>query len=726
MKSPFARFALFAGSLILFTGTKAMAQSYPFQNPKLNIEKRITNLLSLMSREEKIRCLSTVPDVPRLGIQGTGHVEGLHGLAMGEVGNWGGGDPVPSTQFPQAIGMGETWDPELVRNIGRAEGQEVRYLWESPKYRRGGLVVRAPNADLGRDPRWGRTEECFGEDAFFNGTMATAMTKGLQGDNPRYLQCASLLKHFLSNSNENDRTRSSSNYDARLFHEYYSVPFRMAIQEGKAQGLMAAYNAVNGVPCHVNPFLKEVVIGMWGQDGIICTDGKGLGLLVSDHKRYTELEAAAADVIKAGISQFLDRYDQAVRTAFRKGLLTEAELDDVLRGVFRVMIRLGQLDPRSLVPYHKVGKLAPWDSQEHKDLALRAAHESIVLLKNEKSLLPLDPSTIRSVAVIGPYADKVIADWYGGDAPYQVSPLEGMKKRLGEGVTVKFAKDNKDGKAEKLARSCDMVLVCAGNHPIANGGWAKRDSPAEGKEAIDRDVMDLRQEDLIKKMVSANPRTVVAIIGSFPFTMDWTAEKAPAILKMTHSGQEQGTALAGAVFGDFNPGGRLVQTWPKSMKDLPPMMDYDIRHGRTYMYFKGKPLYPFGYGLSYTTFHYSNLKLGSSQLKADGKLNIHLDLSNSGAREGDEVVQLYVKFLDSKVERPLIQLKGFKRLTLGPGKTKRVSFVLKAKDLAYWEQKPASMDWSEGSWKVESGRIQIRVGSSLKDIRSKAVVKVVE
>jgi len=318
----------------------AKAQTYPFQNPDLNIEKRVSNLLSLMSREEKIRCLSTVPDVPRLGVRGSGHVEGLHGLSMGEVGDWGGGSPVPTTQFPQEYGMGETWDPVLVRKIGGAEGKEVRFLWESPKYRRGGLVVRAPNADLGRDPRWGRTEECFGEDPFFNGTMAVAMTKGLQGNNPRYLQSASLLKHFLSNSNENDRSKTSSNYDERLFREYYSVPFRMAMEEGNAQGVMAAYNAVNGVPCHVNPFLKNVVMKQWKHDGIICTDGGGLGLLVTAHKRFKTLEEAAAACVKAGINQFLDRHERGTRAALYKGLLTDQEMDDSLRGVFRVMIRL--------------------------------------------------------------------------------------------------------------------------------------------------------------------------------------------------------------------------------------------------------------------------------------------------------------------------------------------------------------------------------------------------
>jgi beta-glucosidase len=712
--------------LILPLGAKDVKYQYPFQNPIINMEKRIDNLLSLMNREEKIRCLSTVPDIPRLGVVGTGHVEGLHGLAMGEVGNWGRGKPLPTTQFPQAIGLGETWDADLVREVGRAEGREVRYLWESPRYKRGGLVVRAPNADIGRDPRWGRTEECFGEDAYFNGTMATAMTRGLQGDDPKYLQCASLLKHFLSNSNEEDRVKSSSDYDQRLFREYYSEPFRMAMQEGRAQGVMAAYNAVNGIPCAVNPFLKEVVMKQWGHDGIICTDGGALKMLVTEHERYAELDAASAGCVKSGINQFLDRYAQAVSQALDKKLLSEAELDKTLRGVFRVMIRLGQLDPPELVPYRRVGDEEPWNSREHKELALLAAQKSVVLLKNEKNLLPLDPKAVRSVAVIGPYADKVIADWYGGDAPYLISPLEGIRKRLGKGVKVEFARGDRADAAVRLARSCDAAVVCAGNHPLGSGGWGKRDSVAEGKESFDRESMELRQEDLIKKVLAANPRTIVALISSFPFTMTWTAEKAPAILHLTHSGQESGTALAQALFGDINPGGRLVMTWPCSMDQLPPMMDYDIRRGRTYMYFTLKPLYAFGYGLSYTSFAYSNLKLSAPKMKASGEIKISLDLANSGTRAGDEVAQLYVKFPDSKVQRPFLALKGFQRVTLEAGQVRKLEFTLKARDLAYWEhKKESSFEQAKGSWKVEPGKVKIFAGASSDDLRLNGEVEIV-
>src|SRR6185295_3203594 len=254
------------------TENTEVAQSYPFQNPDLPIEKRIDNILSLMTLDEKIECLDTNPSVPRLGIKGSGHVEGIHGLTQGGPGKWGRPLTVPSTTFQQGIGLGETWDTDLLTQAGQVEGYEARYVFQSPKYHQGGIVIRSPNADLGRDPRWGRTEECYGEDAYFNGAMVVAFAKGLQGNHPKYWQAAALMKHFLANSNENDRDKSSSDFDERLFHEYYSLPFRMGVVEGGSRAYMAAYNAVNKVPMTINPVLQKVTREQWGQDGIICTD----------------------------------------------------------------------------------------------------------------------------------------------------------------------------------------------------------------------------------------------------------------------------------------------------------------------------------------------------------------------------------------------------------------------------------------------------------------------
>ena len=694
---------------------------YPFQNPDLPIEQRIDNILSLMTLEEKIECLDTNPSVPRLDIKGSGHVEGIHGLTQGGPGKWGKPLTIPSTTFPQGIGLGETWDTEAVKQVGEVEGYEARYVFQSPKYQQGGIVIRSPNADLGRDPRWGRNEECYGEDAYFNGAMVVAFSKGLQGNHPTYWQAAALMKHFLANSNENERDKSSSDFDERLFHEYYSLPFRMGVIDGGSRAYMASYNAVNGVPMTINPVLQQITREQWGQDGIICTDAGAMKNLVTAHKYYPDLETAAAASVKAGIGQFLDDYRDAVRGALKKGLLTEADIDRALRGNFRVMIRLGLLDPSSRVPYSSIGQESndPWLTDKHKALALLVTQKSIVLLKNSGNLLPLDKSSLKSIAVIGPRANEVLLDWYSGTPPYAISPLEGIKKAVGESVKVSHAANNDRDAAVKIARESDVAIVCVGNHP--NGGfddvWAKVSVPSEGREAVDRQSITLEQEDLIKAVFGANQKTIVVVISSFPYAINWTQDNVPAILHMALNSQEEGSALATVLFGDYNPAGRLVQTWPRSLDQLPPMMDYDIRRGRTYMYFRDTPLYPFGYGLSYSTFAYRELKVSPASLSTTGRLDVSVIVKNTGQRAGDEVVQLYVKHLNSIVSRPLKELKDFTRVHLAPQQEKTVRFALPASRLAYWN---AQTD----RWVVEKDQIEIIVGGSSTDARLRKTIRV--
>ncbi len=721
----FRRLALVVCLLLVALGQQTWKASsemkYPFQNPDLPIEDRVTNILSLMTLEEKIAALSTNPSVPRLGIKGSKHSEGIHGLAQGGPGKWGRPNVVPTTTFPQGIGLGETWDPNILRQVAEVEGYEARYIFQSPKYNQGGIVIRAPNADLGRDPRWGRTEECYGEDAHFNGAMVVAFVKGLQGDHPRYWQSAALLKHFLANSNENDRDKTSSDFDERLFREYYSVPFRMGIVEGGARAFMAAYNGMNGTPMTIHPVLETVTRKEWGNDGIICTDAGAMRNLVTSHKYSPDFDHAAAASVKAGIGQFLDDYRDPVRNALKRNLLTEADIDQALRGVYRVMIRLGLFDPPDRVPYSTIGSEAqePWLKEKNKALARLVTRKSIVLLKNSMGLLPLESQKLKSIAVIGPRANEVFLDWYSGTPPYRVTPLDGIKNRAGKNTTVRFAANNDGDEAVKLARSSDVAILCVGNHP--NGGydtvWAKVSTPGEGREAVDREAITLDQEELIKQVYAANPKTIVVLISSFPYAINWTQQNVPAIVHMTHNSQETGNALADVLFGDYNPAGRLVQTWPSSLDQLPPILDYDIRHGRTYMYFKGDPLYPFGYGLSYTTFSYSNLKTDAKTVLSGGSLGVSVDVTNTGSRAGEEVVQLYVKYLDSRLARPLKQLVGFSRIQLAPKQKKTVDLLLPAERLAYWDV--------AGHWfRVESGRIQIMIGSSSADVKLTKTVAV--
>src|SRR5580700_214749 len=720
-------------SLVLQTACLGWSQpyQYPFQDPNLPMETRINNILSLMTVEEKINALSTDPSVPRLGIVGSSHIEGLHGAALGGPGGWGGRglQPVPTTQFPQSAGLGETWDPELLRKAAAVEGYEARYIFNTDtesfvdrrgnKRRRVGIVIRAPNTDLARDPRWGRSEESFGEDPFLTGTMAAAFAKGLQGDDPKYWLTASLMKHFLANSNEDGRDGSSSDFDERLLREYYSVPFRKGVMAGGSRAYMAAYNAYNGIPMTIQPLLKDMTMHEWGFDGIICTDAGALTNMVTEHKYFRDINEASAGAIHAGINQFLDNYRAGVNAALDKKLINLAEIDGNLRGIYRVMIRLGLLDPPSMVPYSNIkGTGAAWDNEEHKAIARKITQESIVLLKNANQFLPLSKDSLKSVAVIGPYADQVALDWYSGTPPYTVSELDGIKNALGAKVKVSFAHDNTDGEAVNIAKSADVAIVVVGNHPTCNAGWAKCPLPSDGKEAIDRQSITLEQEDLVRQVYTVNPRTVVVLIASFPFAILWTNDNVPAILHMAHNSQETGNALADALFGDYNPAGRLVVTWPQSLDQLPPMMDYDIRHGRTYMYFKDKPLYPFGYGLSYTSFEYSKLKTSAEQMDSKGEIEVSFNLRNSGKRAGDEVVQLYVKHVGSQVERPIEELKGFKRIGLKPNETQTVHLTLPASALAYW-------DISKGSFQVEPEQVDLLIGGSSADIRLHKVIRLI-
>ncbi len=705
----------------------ALAQTtnqYPFQNPALPLEERVDNVISLMTLEEKIAFLSSRPSVPRLGIRGSSQVEGLHGLQNSRTGGAGRPENIPATTFPQAIGLGETWDPAAVHQAAALEGYEARYVFQNPQYHRGGLVVRAPNADLGRDPRWGRTEECYGEDPFFNGTMATAFIRGLQGDDPHYWQTASMLKHFFANSNEDGRDGSSSDFDEQLFRDYYSVPFRLGFQQGGARSFMASYNAWNHIPCTVQPVIKAVAMQEWGVDGVIGTDAGSLNNMVTAHHYVANVDQGAADAVKAGINQFLDRiFGPAVTRALAQNLLAEADIDASIRGTLRVYFRLGLLDPTNANPYALIGRdaaPAPWTTPQNQLAVRQTTRESIVLLKNSRNLLPLSRAHVKSIAVIGSRANEVLFDWYSSTPPYVVTPYQGIVNHAGPGVTVTCATNNDDGVAVRQAAAAEVAIVIVGNHPDGGYGaaWGHVDLPSYGREAVDRQSLTLEEEDLIKQVSQVNPRTVVVLISSFPYAINWTQAHVPAILHMTHNSQELGNALADVLFGDYNPAGRLVQTWPKSLDQLPPMMDYNIRDGRTYMYFKGQPLYPFGYGLSYTQFKYSHLKTSAPALAGNGSITVTVDVKNTGRVAGDEVVQLYVRQADSVLEPRLEALRGFQRITLQPGETKTVDLILPASSLAVW-------DTARHAAVVEPGKLELRVGASSADIRLKKTVEIV-
>ena len=723
----------------------ALAQpKYPFQDPALDPEKRIDNAISLLTLDEKIAGLgASGVESARLGIRKMDIGEALSGVVLGGpmstlVEAFPGApaelrmQPTPTTQFSQGVGFGRTWDPDLVRKAGDVIGSEARYIFENGKNPKAFLVLLTPNADLARDPRWGRTQESYGEDPMLNGTLAEALIQGIQGGDPKHWQAASLVKHFLANSNEEGRYGSTSDFDVRLLREYYSMPFRMAFVEGGARSFMASYNAWNKVPMTVNPILRDIAMKEWGVDGIVCTDAGSLGNLVGQHKYYPDLKHAAAASIKAGINMYLailENYKVAVKGALDDKLLSEAEIDAPLRGSLRTGIRLGLLDAPGASPFAKLkGAPDPVNSPAHNAIAKQVALESVVLLKNSNGMLPLDRKALKSVAVIGPLADAVLPDFYGGVPPYTVTPLAAIKQKVGPGVTVTYAADDSNGVAVKAAQASDTAIVVVGNHPTCHrtpqkllqglmASVAACDDPSEGMEGSDRKSLTLTQEELIQKVYKANPKTIVVLISSAPYAINWTQENIPAILHTSHNGQDEGSAIADVLFGDYNPAGRLVHTWVSSVDQLPPMMDYNIRHGRTYLYFKGKPLYPFGYGLSYTTFQYSRLRISAPSLRKRGEVEVAVDITNTGTRDGDEVMQVYVGFSGSKVARPLKQLTGFKRVSIPSGRTRTVWVPLKGSALAYWDE-------TQNGWLTETGPVQVFVGGSSADERLSTSIRV--
>jgi beta-glucosidase len=407
-----------------------------------------------------------------------------------------------------------------------------------------------------------------------------------------------------------------------------------------------------------------------------------------------------------------------VKEALDRGLLTEADLNAAIRGRIRLFIRLGLLDPAERVPYAKIGcegGTEPWDEPATRALVREVTRKSIVLLKNDDNLLPLDAGKLKNIAVVGPLANTVLLDWYSGTPPYTIPPRDGIEAKARSGLPrvpdkfgVKWVADMSDVAVE-TARKCDVVVICIGNHPESNASWEILTEPSDGKEGVDRRSLDLppAQVAFIRKVMKANPRTVVALVANFPYTMPWVVKNVSAIVQLTHASQEQGHGLADVLFGDFNPGGKLVQTWPKSLADLPPMMDYDIRRGRTYMYAKREPQFAFGYGLSYTTFKLSGLRCAET-LARDGTLEVSVDVANTGTRAGDEVVQLYARYPRSKVERAPKALKGFQRVTVEPGKSATATIKVRAADLAYW-------DVSAHAWVVEPGPVELLVGNSSRD-----------
>lgn len=686
---------------------RPLMSTYPFQDYTISLDTRVSDLVSRLTQAEKISLLHQwQPAISRLGIASfrTG-TEGLHGIA------WLG----TATVYPQAIGLGSTWNTALLNQVGQGIGDEARgFHAQNPT--NVGLSVWSPVVDLLRDPRSGRYEEGYAEDAYLTGQLATAYSNGMTGGDAFYYKAIPTLKHFLAYNQEANRDTINITLDARNLNEYYLEAFRYPIVSGAAKSLMTSYNKVNGVPNTVSSYINSVIRALWNPlDFFVVSDAYGPANLYGSQGYYSSYVQAAAGMIKAGNCSFTQDDSNrtptvnAVTSALSQGLITAADIDKCVTQILRVRFHTGEFDvpANPANPYANLGaeQIA---SSAHNTVALTAAREAVVLLKNTNNILPLSKSI--SVAVIGPRADDNLLDFYSGTMPHSVTPRAGITAK---GVTVRYALDNTNNAATNAAAASNVAIVVLGNKPLCeNGGWAGTCRASEGKETIDRQSIDIEAGDLslLQSVYAANPNTIVVIVSSFPYSQtNWP--NVPAIIYTAHGGQNAGTAIADVLFGDYAPAGRLSTTWYSSLSQIPAITNYDIINSRrTYMYFTGTPLYAFGHGLTYTTFSYSNLRLSSSSMAANGQVTVSVDVTNTGTRASDEVVQLYEHDQAASVSPlPSKKLIGFQRLNFAAGQMRTVNFTLPARELAYWNT-------STNSFYVEPGAFDIMVGRASNNI----------
>ena len=810
---------------------------YRFQDNTLPFEERAKDLLSRLTREEKVGMItSQLDDIPRLGIKKT-HI-GTE-IARGVVNR---DQKRETTILPQPWGMAAMFDDALMEQLGDMAGDETRITHDMEE-RPSSLELFGPTIDMERDPRWGRNEEAYGEDPCLTGKMSAAYCRGLTGKDEKYLKTAPLLKHFYANNYENERQTTNANITPRLKHEYYLKAFEPAVREGRAPGLMTAYNCINGVEGVNNPDVSEICKKEWGMTFAV-SDGGDFGQNVAAHRTYENHAQSMGDILGVGADMMLDSrsmVDPAVREALEKGYLTEENLDKAVYSTLLLRFKLGDFDEDHPYAHIDPAKLA---SPAHKALAVKAAKESVILLEN-RGMLPLTDDGKCTVAVVGPLANENYTCWYCGYAPNQTPVVKGFREKLGEDrvlfdegfdrVRVRSEKTGKylriaengavyadadentadlferadwdfgawtlrsvrtgkyltedknffdetpqdenavtidpgmnctadvvfgwfvkellyakeeDGvlyldtwqhravavndenklvakagsgdcpckqftlevvssgaeRVAELAQRADHVIVCAGNQPLINA-----------REEYDRPDIRLpkAQTALLNAAAAANESTLLYLVTGYPFAINKEKDTAKAVLCSTHLGPCLGHVVAATVFGENNPAGRTPTTWYRSVRDLPALDDYDIAKNHvTYLYFRGKPLYAFGYGLSYTTFAYSNLTVKQENDEVIATVNVQ----NTGALDGDEVVQLYMSLPGSLRVRPIHALKAFKRVHIQAGETVTVTLNFKIDDLAVWCN-------GRKIYTVESGVYKMEVGAASDDIRLTADVE---
>lgn len=688
-----------------------MEQPLPlYQNTTQPPEVRAADLVARLTLDEKISQMQhAAPAIDRLGIpEYNWWNECLHGV--GRAGT--------ATIFSQAIGLAATWNTDLLAEVvtaigdeGRAKHHEAARSGNRSQYY--GLTFWTPNINIFRDPRWGRGQETYGEDPYLTARFGVTFVKYLQGDDPKYLKAAACAKHYAVHSGpENGRHYFNAVASPRDLWDTYLPAFEALVTEAKVEAVMGAYNRTNGEPCCASPtLLEEILRQRWGFQGHVVSDCWAIDDIFKHHRVVETAEEAVALAVNAGCDLECGCAYGALVGAVEQGLIDEPTIDRAVTRLMTTRFRLGLFDPDEAVPYAAI-PYSVNDSAEHAALALRTARESMVLLKNEAGFLPL-PKTLKRVAVIGPNADDlhVLLGNYNGTPSNPVTPLAGIRAKLPDAEVV-YARGSSvwgshtEGYDEALraARDAEVIIYAGGLSQAIEGEEGQHESvPDDEKSMGDRVdiVLPPLQQNLLEQLHQLGKPVVLVLINGGAVSIPWANTHLPAILEAWYPGQAAGTAIADVLFGDYNPGGRLPVTVYRSLDDLPGFHDYDMTN-RTYRYFTGEPLYPFGYGLSYTDFAYRNLRLSRETL-ADGQtLAVTVDVQNVGQRAGDEVAQLYLRHLNASIPAPRHSLQGFQRLALQPGETRRVTFTL--------ESRQFSLVSAAGERVLEPGEVQIFVG----------------
>jgi beta-glucosidase len=651
----------------------------------------------------------------RLGIPVIFHEECLHGHAG-----------IASTSFPQPIGLAATFNPALVEALYAVTAQETRL--------RGAHQALTPVVDVARDPRWGRVEETFGEDPYLVAQLGMAAVRGFQGDRTfrDKSRLIATLKHFAAHGQpESGLNCAPANVSLRLLRETFLYPFQQAIQQAGAISVMASYNEIDGVPSHANQWLlRDVMRKEWGFKGFVVADYYAIWELA--HREDTHGHAVAADkreacalAVRAGVNIELPEPDCYLHLAelVRRGKLKEAQLDELVAPMLFWKFSLGLFDDPYVDP-NEAERVVGCD--RNRRLALEAARETITLLKNSDNLLPLDPAKLKSIAVIGPNADRELLGGYSGRPKSVTTVLEGIRAKVGDRVQVTYAEGckitiggswNEDvvtpsdpaadrkqiEKAVQVAKSAEViVLALGGNEQTSREAWSL-------KHLGDRARLGLlgRQQELVAAMLATGKPVILLLFNGSPLSLQYPEDQVPAILECWYLGQETGHAVADVLFGDYNPGGKLPITIPRSAGHLPAFYNYKPSARRGYLFDDVSPLFPFGFGLSYTTFAFGNLRLRQKRIRPNGATQVLVDVTNTGPRAGTEVVQMYIRDRVSSVTRPVKELKGFKRVSLQPGQTQTVRLDITTDSLAFYDLNM--------KYVVEPGEFEVMVGNSSRD-----------